>query len=56
MNGTIHLNNKELTRQVFMDLGAFLEQDDLLCETNTPRECIVEAARFRTNLSRKEIE
>ncbi len=30
MNGTITLNNKDLTRQLVMDFGAFLEQDDLL--------------------------
>ena len=55
MNGKIHLNNKDLTRQVFTDFGAFLEQDDLLCETYTPRELITESAKLRTNLSNEEI-
>ncbi len=55
MNGTILLNNKEMTRQVFTEVGAFLEQDDLLCETYSPRELITEAALLRTNLTREEI-
>lgn len=37
-----------------MDYGAFLEQDDLLCETNTPRELIYESAIMRTNISKEE--
>ncbi len=37
-----------------MDYGAFLEQDDLLCETNTPRELIYESAIMRTNLPHQE--
>ena len=37
-----------------MDHGAFLEQDDLLCETMTPRELIYESAIMRTNLPQEE--
>ncbi len=54
MNGSITLNNKDLSRQLVMDYGAFLEQDDLLCETNTPRELIYESSIMRTNVSHEE--
>jgi hypothetical protein len=37
-----------------MDHGAFLEQDDLLCETSTPRELVYESAIMRTNLPKEE--
>ena len=54
MNGQISLNNKDLSRQLVMDYGAFLEQDDLLCEIYTPRELIYESAIMSTNLSHEE--
>ena len=54
MNGSITLNNKDLSRQLIMDYGAFLEQDDLLCETSTPRELINESSIMRTNVSHAE--
>lgn len=54
MNGSITLNNKDLSRQLVMDHGAFLEQDDLLCETSTPRELVYESAIMRTNLPKQE--
>jgi ABC-type multidrug transport system ATPase subunit len=55
MNGNIMLNGSELTRSMFTKYGAFLEQDDLLSETNTPNELIAESGRMRTNLSSDEI-
>lgn len=54
MNGSITLNNKDLTRQLVMDYGSFLEQDDLLSDSNTPRELIYESAIMRTNLPKQE--
>ena len=56
MTGSVKLNNAEMTRQNFMDLGAYLEQDDVFWETYNARELFTEAAQLRTNLSRKEIE
>lgn len=51
MTGSVKLNNSELTRQTFMDLGAYLEQDDVFWETYNARELFTEAAQLRTNLS-----
>lgn len=56
MNGSVKLNNAEMTRQAFMDLGAYLEQDDIFWETYNAKELFTEAAQLRTNLSKKEIE
>ena len=41
---------------MFINIGSFLEQDDLMCETYTPKELIREAALLRTNLTNEEIE
>jgi len=51
MTGSVKLNNAEMTRQNFMDLGAYLEQDDVFWETYNARELFTEAAQLRTNLS-----
>ena len=56
MNGNILLNGSDMTRQMFTKYGAFLEQDDILSETNTPFELIEESARMRTNLTRNKIQ
>ena len=40
----------------FMRLGSFIEQDDVMFETNTPREVFMYAAKFRTSLKKEEIE
>jgi ABC-type multidrug transport system ATPase subunit len=55
MNGSIHLNGSEMTRKMFTKYGAFLEQDDILSDTNTPYELITESAKMRTGLSNNEI-
>ena len=51
MSGSVKLNNAEMTRQTFMDLGAYLEQDDIFWETYNAKELFTEAAQLRTNLS-----
>ena len=55
MNGNVLLNNEQMTRQNFMDLGAYLQQDDIFWESYNARELFTEAAEFRTSLSQEEI-
>ena len=38
-----------------MDLGAYLQQDDVFWESYTCRELFYEAANFRTSMSHDEI-
>jgi ABC-type multidrug transport system ATPase subunit len=51
INGSVQLNNTEMTRQNFMDIGAYLEQTDIFWESFTPRELIRDAGEFRTSLT-----
>jgi hypothetical protein len=39
-----------------MDLGGYLEQDDVFWESYTPRELFRDAAILRTSLSKEEID
>eukprot|EP00347_Sterkiella_histriomuscorum_P003988 403362177 len=56
IKGSIKLNQEQLTHKQFMRVGSFIEQDDVIFETNTPKEVFRYAARFRTDLSDSEIE
>ena len=56
LSGTVQCNNKAVSKQNFGEFGAFVEQDDILLSTMTPRESFRFAARLRTNYSPPEIE
>ncbi|CDW87920.1 abc transporter family protein [Stylonychia lemnae] len=56
IEGSVKLNNVELQHSTFMKYGSFIEQDDVLFESNTPRQTFKYGARFRTSLSDSEIE
>lgn len=49
VNGEVRFNNRKVTSDDFGKLGAFVQQDDILVETCTPRESFVFAARLRTS-------
>lgn len=55
INGSVQLNNAEMSRQQFMDLGGYLEQEDVFWESYTPIELFQEAAGLRTSLTTLEI-
>ena len=44
--GKMTLNGSPLTKDEFGKLGAYVQQDDLLIETMTPKECFMFAARM----------
>lgn len=56
LNGSVKLNNTEMTRQTFNHLGAYLEQQDVLYEFQNCKELFKDAAKLRTNMSDKEID
>jgi len=45
-----------MTKELFTKLGSFLLQDDILWESSTVTEYLIDAGRFRTDLSLSEIE
>ena len=51
-SGSVSLNNADMARQTFADLGAYLEQNDILWETYSPKELFSEAAELRTSMTR----
>ena len=38
MSGSLQLNNAEMTKNSFMELGAYLQQDDIFWETYNAKE------------------
>ena len=55
LSGSIKLNNAEMTRQAFVEMGAYLEQSDVMYEFQSPRELFRDAAQLRTNLTQTQI-
>lgn len=55
LEGEIRCNNRTVNRDDFGKIGAFVQQDDVLIETMTPRESFIFAAKLRTNFSQAEI-
>jgi len=53
MTGDVRCNDKTLGKNDFGKLGAFVQQDDVLLETFTPKESFTFAAKLRTQLSSK---
>jgi ABC-type multidrug transport system ATPase subunit len=51
LEGEVRFNNRSITSADFGKIGAFVQQDDILVETMTPRESFVFAAKLRTNLA-----
>lgn len=56
VDGKVTVNGRKLKQQDYGKIGAFVQQDDVLVETMTPRELLKFAARIRTSLSNMEIE
>ncbi|CDW81306.1 abc transporter family protein [Stylonychia lemnae] len=50
LSGEVKCNNRDLDVTDFGKIGAFVQQDDILIETMTPRESFVFAAKLRTSL------
>jgi len=55
LNGEVRCNNRVVDSNDFGKIGAFVQQDDILIETMTPRESFEFAAKLRTGLSAEEI-
>lgn len=53
MTGDVRCNDKTLGKNDFGKLGAFVQQDDVLLETFTPKESFTFAAKLRTQLPSK---
>ena len=56
MAGAVKCNNKELKTNDFGKFAAFVQQDDVLLHTFTPRESLRFAAKLRTSLNDEQIE
>lgn len=54
--GVIDINGRVLAERDFAKMGAFVQQDDVLMESLTPRELLTFAARIRTNLGETDIQ
>lgn len=50
IDGEVRCNNRLCGVTDFGKMGAFVQQDDVLIETMTPRESFVFAAKLRTSL------
>lgn len=50
VEGDVRCNNRLCGVTDFGKMGAFVQQDDVLIETMTPRESFIFAARLRTTL------
>ena len=51
----VYVNNgRELTRDLFGKIGAYVMQDDVLLESLTPRECLYFSANLRLACSPEE--
>ena len=56
MTGNIFVNGTRYGSKEFSEFGAFVQQDDVLLGSMTPRELFVFACRMRTTLTGIEIE
>ena len=56
LSGEIFCNETKFTSQEFSKFGAFVQQDDILLGSSTPRELFLFACKMRTNLTHEEIE
>ena len=56
MKGEIKVNDRTLKNNDFSKFGAFIQQDDVLLETFTPKESFRFAAKLRTALNDRHIE
>lgn len=55
-DGIVKANGRELDGNTFGFIGGFVQQDDILIETMTARECFRFAAKLRTTLDPESIE
>ena len=55
LEGEVRFNNRVVSTTDFGKVGAFVQQDDILVETMTPRESFIFAAKLRTNLTASQI-
>ena len=46
LEGKITMNGEKMIKTEFNKIGAYVQQDDVLIETMTPRECLMFAARM----------
>jgi ABC-type lipoprotein export system ATPase subunit len=53
MTGKLSANSKHLGSDDFGKIGAFVQQDDVLLETFSPKESFTFAAKLRTSLSNR---
>ena len=53
-SGDIRVNGRKVKREDFGKFGAFVQQDDILISTMTPRECLLFAAKMTSNLNHDE--
>ena len=56
LEGSVLVNDRELEAGDFGKMGAFVQQDDVLVQTMTPKELLTFAARMKTNLDEAYIE
>lgn len=54
--GSVHANGKPLTRENFGKFAAFVQQDDSLMQSMTPREAFIFAMQIRTNYKKHIVE
>lgn len=55
LEGQVRCNNRVVDSNDFGKIGAFVQQDDILVETMTPRESFEFAAKLRTSLTPEQI-
>ena len=55
MTGEVLVNNQKLTKEQFGLISAYVQQDDVLVETMTPREQLTFACRMTTNKTESEV-
>ena len=53
--GGVKINGRKVLHGDYGKVGAFVQQDDVLCPTLTVRECIEFAGRMRTKLEEADI-
>lgn len=51
VQGSVEINDRTLDPGDFGKMGAFVQQDDVLVQTLTPKELLTFAAKMKTNLS-----